>query len=101
MQRTAVAVVTVLLFAIAGAFFWIGVGPREAPAICARVGFVMAALWVAMPSSGRAINWWLVGLALALVLGFARLPRHIKLLAVGSLPFFAAWFWVRRKRVSP
>ena len=97
MQRTLVGISAIVLFAAAGLMSWQGIGPREGAAICTRVGFVMSALWLAMPSSGRAINWWLVLGAVALMVGFARLPRAIKLIMVGVLPFVAAWWWIRTR----
>jgi hypothetical protein len=96
-QRTLVGISAVVLFVVAGLMAWQGLGPREGAAICTRVGFVMSALWLAMPSSGRAINWWLVLGAVALMVGFARLPRAIKLIAVATLPFAAAWWWIRTR----
>ena len=91
-------IVTLVLFGLASLMTWQNIGTHEAAAICARVGFVMAALWVAMPRAGGRINWWLVGLGVVLMLGFARLPRSMKLLAVGVLPLLAAWAWVMKKR---
>jgi len=100
-QRIAVGISAIVLFALAGLMTWQEIGSHEAAAICARVGFVMSALWLAMPSSGRAINWWLVLGAVALMIGFARLPRGIKLIMVGVLPFAAAWWWMRNQRRRP
>ena len=97
-QRIAVGIITLVLFGLAGLMMWQNIGTHESAAICARVGFVMAALWVAMPRSGGPINWWLVGFGLVVMLGLARLPRAVKLLAVASLPFLASWVWIRRKR---
>jgi hypothetical protein len=99
-QRAAVGVITIVLFGLAGLMTWQDIGTHEGAAIFARVGFVMAALWVAMPRDGGRINWWLVALGAALMLGFARLPRGMKLLAVASLPLLAAWAWVMKKRQS-
>jgi hypothetical protein len=97
-QRGLVGIVTLVLFGLAGLMTWQNIGTHESAAILARVGFVMAALWVAMPRAGGRINWWLVAFGVALMLGFARLPRAIKLLAVGLLPLLAAWAWIARKR---
>jgi hypothetical protein len=97
-QRVAVGIVTVVLFGLAALMTFWNIGTHESAAICARVGFVMAALWVAMPRSGGTINWWLVGFGAVLMLGFARLPRAVKLIAVASLPFLASLAWILRKR---
>jgi hypothetical protein len=97
-QRVAVGIVTVVLFGLSGLMTWQNIGTHEGAAVCARVGFVMAALWIAMPRDGGRINWWLVALGAALMLGFARLSRAAKLLAVASLPLLAAWAWVMKKR---
>ena len=98
MQRILVGIITLVLFGLAGLMTWQNIGTHESAAICARVGFVMAALWVAMPRSGGPINWWLVGFGLVLMLGFARLPRAVKLIGVASLPFLAASAWIIKKR---
>jgi hypothetical protein len=97
-QRILVGIITLVLFGLAGLMTWLNIGTHESAAICARVGFVMAALWVAMPRSGGPINWWLVGFGLVLMLGFARLPRAVKLIGVASLPFLAASAWIIKKR---
>jgi hypothetical protein len=97
-QRVAVGIVTVVLFGLAALMTWQHLGTREWAAVCARVGFVMAALWIAMPRDGGRINWWLVVFGAALMLGFARLSRAAKLLAVASLPLLAAWALVMKKR---
>jgi hypothetical protein len=93
-------VASLVLFGLAALMTWQHIGTHESAAICGRVGFVMAALWIAMPRAGGPINWWLVGLGVVLMLVFARLPRGLKLLAVGVLPFLAAWMWIRKKRQS-
>ncbi len=98
MRRVAVAIVTVLLFAAAILLEWLGPQMHSQASICARVGFVMAALWLALPSDGGKVNWWLVGLVAAVMLGFARLPRSMKLLAIGSLPLLLALLWPRKRR---
>ena len=100
MQRIAVGVITLILFGLAALMTWQNIGTHESAAICARVGFVTAALWVAMPREGGRINWWVVGFGVVLMLGFARLPRGVKLIAVASLPFLASWVWIWRKRRS-
>ncbi len=98
MRRIAIGIVAILLFVAAILLAWLDPHAHEQAAISARVGFVMAALWVAMPSAGGKVNWWLVGSIAALVLGFARLPRSLKLLAIGALPLLLALSWPRKRR---
>ena len=98
MRRIIVGVVAILLFVAAILLAWLDPEAHEQAAICARVGFVMAALWLALPSGDGKVNWWLVGGVAAVVLGFARLPRPFKLLAIGSLPLLLALLWPRKRR---
>lgn len=100
MRRIAVGLIAIVLFALAGLFAWLDPAQHERAAICARVGFVMAALWLALPRADGKINWWLVGLVIAVVLGVTRLPRSFKLLSIAALPVLLALFWSRRKPTS-
>jgi hypothetical protein len=97
-QRLAVGIIAILLIAASGLMRWQAIGSHEMASISARVGLVMCALWLAMPRSGRPINWWFVLIAVALMVGFARLPRAVKLTMVGVLPFVAAWWWLQNRR---
>jgi hypothetical protein len=97
-RRIAAGVIAIVLLALAGVFTLWGIGSHEMAAACARVGLVMGALWLALPKEGRRVNWWLVGLGLVVALVFARVPRPVKLIAVGALPLLVALFWPFRKR---
>lgn len=99
-RRVAAGVIAILLFALAALFAWLDPGSPERASICARVGFVMAALWLALPRADGKVNWWLVGLVITVVLAVTRLPRSIKLLAIAVLPILLALFWSRRKRTG-
>jgi len=99
-RRIAAGVIAVLLFLLAALFAWLDPTDHSRASICARVGFVMAALFLALPKADGKVNWWLVGLVIVVVLGVTRLPRSLKLLAVAALPILLALFWSRRKRTS-
>jgi hypothetical protein len=99
-RRIAAGVIAVVLFALAALFAWLDPSAHERAAICARVGFVMAALCLALPRADGKVNWWLVGFVITVVLVVTRLPRSFKLLAIAALPILLALFWSRRKRTS-
>ncbi|HKQ68480.1 MAG TPA: hypothetical protein VJT73_04035 [Polyangiaceae bacterium] len=99
MRRIAIGIIAVALLGTAALLTWFDLGAHETRAACARVGFIMVALWIALPAyGGRAVNWWLVGIGLLVALGFTRLPRPVKFLAVASLPVLLALSWPRKQR---